>query len=189
MKTVSLMDPVRIQDAVEQDVAACLKIDHTIDSNAVWQLNDRISQQEISVQFNWQELPRSITLEHPADADLMLDFIREQQCFLIATTEDRVLGYLLMRTDTVHHIGLISTIVIDTPWRQQSLARRLLRSAASWAAERSDAQRLIAEVYARNDPAIRFFNSRGFRFSGYSDAYFRHDEIAFFMSALLPQVV
>ena len=62
--------------------------------------------------------------------------------------------------------------------------RALLAEARRWAAAQG-AERLIADVAARNYPALRLLQRTGFAFCGFNDRCYPKDEVAVFLSVEL----
>lgn len=171
-----------IRDAVLDDVAQCLDIDHRYETDRVWQMT---KQQDDGWQivFHNERLPRTLEEAYQPDEERLRQSVKPEHCFLVATerTSRNVLGYLVMRRDTMLHLGQIVDFAIDRDVRRHGIGTRLLGIASSWAKEHQ-ITRLQVAVQTTNLPAIIFLQNAGFTFCGFNDHYFRNRDIAVFFS-------
>ena len=80
--------------------------------------------------------------------------------------------------------GYLRALAIDPAYRRRGIAGRLLAEARRWAAGYGATQ-LLADVPARNYPALRFLQKSGFTFCGYNDRCYAKNEVALFFAAQL----
>lgn len=173
-----------IRDGVENDVAACLRLDHSYETDTVWQMH--IQQEEPNhwtMRFKGERLPRTLEIPHPPDESRLLAALPTDQCFLVATqkSEDdsEILGYLTLFNDAAHGIGLIRDLAVSRPYRRREIGTRLVNVARRWAKEHN-LTRLMIETQTKNYPAIQFCQDTGFTFCGFNDRYFPNQDIAVF---------
>lgn len=171
-----------IRDAVLDDVAQCLDIDHRYETDHVWQMT--VQQDDgWQIVFRSERLPRTLEETYQPDEQRLRDSIKPEHCFLVATerASRNVLGYLVMRRDTILHLGQIVDFAIDRDVRRSGIGKRLISIASSWAKEHQ-ITRIQVAVQTTNLPAINFLQSIGFTFCGFNDHYFRNRDIAVFFS-------
>lgn len=175
-----------IRDGLESDISACLQLDHSYESDYVWQMTTEEGKGRWQISFNVQRLPRTLETSYQANAHHLRLSIPHDQCFLVAVAKGthEYLGYLTLRHDPVHQIALVQDVVISLPYRRQRIGTRLLNAARQWAREQQALQ-LTIELQTKNFPGITFTQHAGFRFSGYNDQYFPSQDIALFFSQSL----
>jgi GNAT superfamily N-acetyltransferase len=171
-----------IRDGVENDVAACLRLDHSYETDAVWQMH--IHQEEPNhwtMGFKGERLPRTLEISHLPDESRLRDALPPDQCFLVATQkpDEEILGYLTLFNDTAHGIGLIRDLVVSRPYRRHEIGTRLVNVARRWTKEHN-LTRLMIQTQTKNYPAIQFCQATGFTFCGFNDRYFPNQDIAVF---------
>ncbi len=163
----------------EADLVACSALDHTYSTEYVWQVDLREEGDETAVRFRVVRLPRMIRVAYPRDRDALLRSWKARDCFLVATVEDVILGYVNMRVDPVFPRGWIHDLVVDQRVRRRRIGSALLEQALRWA--RLHGLRHIAlDMQTKNYPASCFARSHGFAFYGFNDHYYPNQDIALF---------
>ena len=166
-----------IRDGLPTDIPACLNLDHSYETERVWQMRFAEETHSLQITFKTERLPRIMEAEYPVDEKrlrLALD-----QCFLVAVLRDQpeVLGYLVMLTEPVYNTAIVHDLVVTRPFRQRHIGTRLLNVARRWAREH-DMKRLSVAIQTKNYPAIMFCQQAGMAFSGFNDHYFPNQDIA-----------
>lgn len=174
--------PFLIRDGLETDLPGALALDHTYETDAVWQMSIRQDEGWL-ISFRRERLPRLLEVTYDADEARLKSVLPGNQCFLVATRRDdsTLLGYLTMRRDYLNQIGVITDVVVSRPFRRSGIGSRLVNVAGVWAKEH-DLTRLILETQTKNYPAILFCQQIGFTFCGYNDQQFRNRDIAVYFS-------
>ena len=95
-----------------------------------------------------------------------------------------VVGYAGAFHATGDACAYVQSLAVDPSHRRQGIATALLAEARRWATARG-AERLIADVAARNYPALRLLQRTGFAFCGFNDRCYPKDEVAVFLSVEL----
>ncbi|MBK9751434.1 MAG: GNAT family N-acetyltransferase [Chloroflexi bacterium] len=182
---MSTPTPFQIRDGLESDLPDALALDHSFETDTVWQMTIR-QEEGWHISFRRERLPRVIEVVHEADEKRLRSMLPGNQCFLVATRRDdsSVIGYLAMRRDYLNQIGLITDIVVTRSHRRMGVGARLVAIAGVWAKEH-DLTRLIIETQTKNYPAIQFCQHSGFAFCGYNDQQFRNRDIAVYFSQSL----
>ena len=176
-------DQLTVRDAVEEDLAYCLALDSSYQSDYVWQMTVQDSGEEIAIQCRRQRLPRQLQARHPVDEQQLRTALWRDSCFVVIEDKraSRLLGYITMRVDASGRVAYLQDLVIDPLYRRRSLGARLVHVAKVWANE-FRLQQIIFEIPMTNYPAIRFARSQGFAFCGFNDHHFANREIALFFS-------
>ena len=86
-----------------------------------------------------------------------------------------------MRVDETSEIAYLQDIVVNRPYRRQSLGSRLVNAARVWARENALRQ-IMFEIATTNYPCIQFAQDQGFVFCGFNDRHLPSREIAVFFS-------
>lgn len=175
-----------IRDGLESDIPACLALDHTYQTERVWQMSMRSDLDQYDITFKTERLPRLLQATHPSSEDRLLYCLPEDQCFLVAAERDgdAILAYLTMRYEPIHGVTWIQDIVVDAEVRREGVGTRLLKIARRWAYE-NHAKRLMVEVRTKNYPMINFCAANGLIFCGYNDHYLENQDIAVFFGETL----
>ncbi|HEV2122534.1 MAG TPA: GNAT family N-acetyltransferase [Chloroflexota bacterium] len=95
-----------------------------------------------------------------------------------------VVGYIAVAASSRDPNAYLRSLVVSRSHRRHGTASRLLAEAKRWAM-RQGATHLMADVAARNFPAIRLLQKGGFTFCGYNDRCYPDQEVAIFFSAPL----
>ena len=176
-----------IRDGLESDVAACLALDSTYETEYVWQMSVLQDGDRWGVIFQTERLPRLLEATHVMQEQRLRLALPDQQCFLVAVGRgeiETVLGCLVMRHDPSRQIAWVQDVVVAPPFRRRRIGTRLLNVARQWAVEHH-AGRLMVETHTRNYPAILFCQSFGLAFCGFNDQYFANQDIAIFFGQTL----
>jgi len=175
-----------IRDGLKTDVEACLALDHSYQTEHVWQMSIRQDQNQRQITFRIERLPRAMEVVYPADTKRLHLVLPVNQCFLVAVGREQqeVVGYLTMRQDSALQNAQIHDIVVSRDYRRLGIGTRLLRIGRQWARER-DLNQLTIETQTKNYPAITFGQKSGFVFCGFNDHYYTNQDIAVFFSQSL----
>ncbi len=168
---------INVRPAISSDVAACVAIDHSTDTDYVWQVDQRSGDGEIALVFRTIRLPRTMRVRYPRDPRVLIDDWARRDCFLVAEDGGNILGYLNMTAQPSPHVGWIGDFAVARACRRQGIGTELLLAAGRWAHERG-LLRLMVETPSKNFPAINFCLKRGFTFCGYNDRYYANQDIA-----------
>lgn len=173
-----------IRDGLAPDIAACLALDHTYETDYVWQVVLHQDSQQQTVAFKTERLPRAMQVTYPASEQRLRLALPAGNAFLVALEDDDIVGYLTLRPDPIHAIALVQDIVVAPSYRRQNIGTRLLNVARKWAMEKRLKQ-LTIETQTKNYPAILFCQKAGLTFCGFNDHYFQNQDIAVFFSQSL----
>lgn len=175
-----------IRDALTTDIEPCLALDHTYETDYVWQMTAFEDAGQRQIVFKIEHLPRTMKVSCPSYPDRLRLSLADDHCFLVAAGRDSadVLGYLTMRSDQAYGLAHIHDLVVARPYRRHRIGTRLLNAARQWAREHNLRQ-ITVELQTKNVPGIAFCQQAGFKFCGFNDHYFPNRDIAvFFCQAL-----
>lgn len=168
-----------IRPARPDDLAACLTLDHSLQTDSVWQMQMREENDKLTITFHTLRLPRPIRVEYPRDKDELTADLQSLNGVLVAIAEDTLLGYAHTSIMSADKSGWLRNLVVDTPYRNHRIASALLQQSKKWAIQ-NGANHLTLETTTRSYPAIRFMQGRGFIFCGFNDRYYTSQDITVF---------
>ncbi|MGB1288785.1 MAG: GNAT family N-acetyltransferase [Aggregatilineales bacterium] len=175
-----------IRDGLERDIAACLTLETTNETEYVWQMTIQPNKRGWQVNFRTERLPRSITITHTVDKLRLRQALSPDMCFLFAAhkDDDTPLAFLTMRPHPVYPHAVIKDIVVSADHRRYGIGSRLLNIARRWAAEQQ-LERILIETQTKNYPGIQFCQKNGFTFCGFNDEYYPNHDIAVYFGQTL----
>lgn len=168
----------------EAELAECLAIDRSYQTDQVWQMDLREERGDIAVRFRLVKLPRMVTVEYPRDTTALVHLWKRRDCFLVAEAQGVLLGYVNVRLAFGEQSAWIEDLAVHTPFRRHKIGSALLEQAAERVAERG-LHRLTLAVQTKNYPAIAFAQANGFVFCGYNDHFYANRDIAIFFGKSL----
>jgi ribosomal protein S18 acetylase RimI-like enzyme len=174
------MAEIEIRSTVSTDLARLSALDHTIDTDYVWQLDLHREAGQVEVSLREVRLPRTVRLEHPRPANELPDTWHLRP-MLSAMSGMEAVAYVRFTDEIVPHAIWITDVVVAKPMRGKGLARKLLGAAEAWGLQRG-LRRAIIEVQSKNAPAIRMVQKLGFEFCGYNDQYYFTRHVALFFA-------
>ncbi len=183
----TFMPPINfiIRDALETDIAPCLALDASYQTENVWQMSLQPLDNGWQVLFRTERLPRAIEVSYDIHQE-RLPYALAQHSFLVATTKDdgQLLGYTTLRYDALNQVAIVRDIVVANEMRRMGVGTRLLSVAKRWAQEQNAAF-FLTETQTKNYPAIQFCQRQGLSFCGFNDKTFSNHEIAVYFGQVL----
>ena len=177
------MTEFEIRTTVSTDLARLAALDHTVDTDYVWQLNLRRETGQVEVSLREMRLPRTVRLEHPRTAKELPDTWHLRP-MLSAVKGMEAVAYVRFTDGIVPHAVWITDVIVGKPVRGKGLARKLIGAAEAWGLQRG-LRRAIIEVQSKNAPAVRMAQKLGFEFCGYNDLYYSTRDVALFFARSL----
>lgn len=163
------------------DLPALIEIDHSYHTDHVWQMELESSDESVSVKFREIRLPRSMKVDYPRSVDLFADTWKEKDVVLVAESEEEPVGYLALSRGGAPGISLVTDFAVLRRFRRHGVGSALVRGGFVWLEQNKGGQ-LILEMQSKNYPAICLAYKLGFEFCGYSDRYYRNQDIALFFA-------
>jgi ribosomal protein S18 acetylase RimI-like enzyme len=174
------MTEYEIRTTVSTDLARLAALDHTLDTDYVWQLDLHREAGQMELALREVHLPRTVRLEHPRTAQELPDTWHLRP-MLSAMKGMEAVAYVRFTDEVVPHAVWITDVVVGKPYRGKGLARKLIGAAEAWGLQRG-LHKAIIEVQSKNAPAIRMIQKLGFEFCGYNDQYYPTRDVALFLA-------
>jgi len=174
---------LQLRDGVKADVTTCLSLDHSYETDYVWQLQIHGDNASRTIALQQDRLPRELELQYPKSQRRLEAALAPEHAFIVAadTSQSLIFGYLVLASDHMMQAGYIRDLVVDRPYRRAGIATKLLRVARQWATAH-ELNIMYAETQNVNYPAIKLYQRGGFSFCGFNDRYFQNQDIAIFFS-------
>lgn len=178
------MSELQIRPTIANDLTRLMGIDHSVSSEAVWQLEIRRETGQVAATFREVRLPRAIQVAYPHNHFALADDWVNRSMMYTAVGGGDPLGYVsLLERGTASTVWILD-LVVDAAQRRRGVASALLASAQAWAELRAH-RRLILELQSKNIPAIRLAQKSGFEFCGYNDQYYLNKDVALYFAKIL----
>ncbi|PKN91795.1 MAG: hypothetical protein CVU44_17960 [Chloroflexi bacterium HGW-Chloroflexi-6] len=174
------MSNLQIRNTISTDLARLSAIDHTIQTEYVWQLDLRREPAQVDAIFREVRLPRPVRIEHPRPAAELADIWHISPMFSAMLGEEAI-GYIRFNDKLIPHAVWITDVVVAREMRMKGIARKLIAAVEAWGAQKG-LRRAIIETQSKNHPAIRMIHKLGFEFCGYNDIYYPTRDVAIFFS-------
>jgi ribosomal protein S18 acetylase RimI-like enzyme len=173
------MPEVKIRPSIATDLSVMAKLDHTCNTEYVWQVDIRREEGQVLVSFREIRLPRPVHVDYPRSISIMADEWRRRDGMLAAQIGDEIVGYMKLTDRFLPTTTRITDLVVDSRYRRQGVATSLILYAQAWALDRHNAQ-LILEMTSKNNPMVCLARKLGFEFCGYNDHYYMTKDVALF---------
>jgi ribosomal protein S18 acetylase RimI-like enzyme len=174
------MPEIEIRPTISTDLARLSALDHSIETDYVWQLDLHRELAQVEIGLREVRLPRSVKVAHPRTAQELPDswHLRPMLSAMIGL---EAVAYVRCTDVIVPSAVWITDIVVGRPLRRQGVGRQLVAAAEAWGVERG-LRRAIIEVQSKNQPAIRMILKMGYEFCGYNDQYYATRDVALFFA-------
>ncbi|NCP86389.1 MAG: hypothetical protein CO094_00580 [Anaerolineae bacterium CG_4_9_14_3_um_filter_57_17] len=174
------MSDIQIRNTISTDLARLSALDHSLQTDYVWQLDLRRDPGQVDAIFREVRLPRAVQVTHPRPASDLPDtwHLTPMQTALSGMEP---VAYVRFTEKMVPHAVWISDVVVGRDWRRQGLARKLVASAEAWGVQQG-LRRAILEMQSKNYPAIRMALKLGYEFCGYNDIHYATRDVALFFT-------
>lgn len=173
------MPEVQIRPTVATDLPALMAIDHSCQSDYVWQMDVLREETQTTVVFREIRLPRPVAVPYPRPAAALAETWNRRAGMLTALVGGAMIGYVRLNETAIPHTAWLTDVVIAPRYRRQGIATTLILAAQAWAADRHN-NRMLLEMTSKNVSAIRLAQKLAFEFSGYNDGYYETQDIALF---------
>ena len=174
------MSDFQIRNTISTDLARLSAIDHSIQTEYVWQLDLRRESAQVDAIFREVRLPRPVRIQHPRLAAELADIWHISPMFS-AMLDNEAIGYIRFSDKFIPHAVWITDVVVARDMRTKGIARKLIAAVEAWGAQKG-LRRAIIETQSKNHPAIRMIHKLGFEFCGYNDIYYPSRDVALFFS-------
>ena len=173
------MPEVQIRPAIAADLSPLQAIDHSCQTDYVWQMDVQHEDGQLGAIFREIRLPRSVSVSYPRSINLLSETWNRRSGILVAAIGEQAVGYARTNDVILPHTAWLVDLVVAPRFRRKGVGSALVLAVQSWAAERKD-RRILLEMQSKNSPAIRLAQKLGYEFCGYNDQYYEKQDIALF---------
>ena len=177
------MPEIEIRPTISTDLARLAALDHTIETDYVWQLDLHRESNQVQVDLREVRLPRTVRLAHPRAANELPDTWHLRPMYSAMMGMEAV-AYVRFSEKFIPHAVWITDVVVGRPLRRQGLAHKLIGTVEAWGVQ-NEFRRVIIEIQSKNQPAIHMILKMGFEFCGYNDQYYATRDVALFFARSL----
>ena len=178
------MTEVQIRPAIATDLSALMAIDHSCQSDYVWQMDVQHEDGQVGAIFREIRLPRSVSVSYPRPVSALSESWSRRSGILVSVIDGQPVGYVRTNDAILPRTAWLMDVVVAPLFRRQGIASALVMAAQSWAVERKN-RRALLEMPAKNNPAIQFAQKLGYDFCGYNDQYYETQDIALFFGRFI----
>jgi ribosomal protein S18 acetylase RimI-like enzyme len=178
------MADVQIRSAIATDISALMAIDHSGQTDYVWQMDVQHDDGQIGAIFREIRLPRAVSVNYPRSISALSESWNRRSGMLVAVIDGQVVGYVRANDVILARTAWLTDLVVAPRYRRQGIAGALVSAAQSWAVQRNN-HRALLEMPSKNSPAIRFAQKQGYEFCGYNDQYYESQDIALFFGRFI----
>ncbi len=162
-----------------RDLAACLTLDGSYETDYVWQVTQQEEGGELVARFRTVRLPRSMRVSYPAWSEALLVHQERGDLILVAAEAAEVRGYIDQQCLPDQGVASIHHLIVAPAYRRRGVGEALLLRAMDDARRQGMSQAMVT-VQSKNWPAINFLQRNGYRFCGYNERYYRNQDIALY---------
>jgi ribosomal protein S18 acetylase RimI-like enzyme len=173
------MPEIQIRPAIATDLSALMAIDHSCQTDYVWQMDVQHEEDQFGAIFREIRLPHSVSVLYPRQINALSESWSRRSGMLVAVIAGQAIGYIRANDAIFPHTAWLMDVVVGTRFRRQGVACALVLAAHSWAVQRKD-RRVLLEMSSKNNPAIRLAQKLGYEFCGYNDQYYETLDITLF---------
>jgi len=173
------MAELEIRTARQADLDRMFTLNHASNSSYAYKMEVSDEKDGFSRSFQRVRLPRMVTLSYPKDETALLNAWSEANAIFVGCILDEVVAYAALELGKIRGSARVSDLVVTSALRRKGIGSQLLLASDTWAHEQG-AYRLLTEIQARNDPAVKMVLKLGYQLCGYLDQYFPNKETALF---------
>jgi len=181
---VDTMPDYQIRSAVATDIKDLMQIDHSCNSDYVWQLQLNKSGEQVIATLREVRLPHPIHVTYPRDVLSLVDEWNNCAKMFVAVVDDQKVGYVRIIEQGTAGAAWVTDLVISIQKRRLGYGSALIQAAQEWAGGRGLRQ-IYLEMSSKNFPAIKLAQKLGYEFCGYNDHYYATQDIALFFGRML----
>ena len=175
---------MEIRLAAAQDLQYIAALDHSYETEYVWQMELESAEQKIGARFRPSKLPRPMHVSYPRNVLSITENWKKYAALFIAIENDSFLGYLGVKNSVISQAAWISDWAVSKASRRQGIGTELLMACQKWAIQKKF-NKISIEMQSKNMPAGYLVQKVGFEFSGYHDRYYANQDIALFFTKAL----
>jgi ribosomal protein S18 acetylase RimI-like enzyme len=178
------MPKIEIRPVVANDLDALVSLDHTVETNYVWQMENRFEEDEYTIHFCQTKLPHEVRIPYPRSPEGLRDDWKKRSLFLVGAVGNRAISYIDLFVQPDKPIVWVLDLVVQESSRRKGIGTALILAAQEWARQHK-LRSMMLEIQPKNYPAICLAQKLRFDFSGYNDHYYSNQDIALFFARYL----
>jgi RimJ/RimL family protein N-acetyltransferase len=175
---------IQVRPTIASDLPRLMGFDHSVNSEAVWQLEMRRDVGQSTATFREVRLPRSVSVAYPRNPFALADDWAKRSMMYTAVIDQELVGYICLVERSIDSLVCVTDLVVNFVKRRKGVGSALLSAAQDWSAARAY-RRMIFETQSKNLPAIRLAQKFGYEFCGYNDQYYLTQDVTLFFCKLL----
>ncbi|HEX7542231.1 MAG TPA: GNAT family N-acetyltransferase, partial [Anaerolineales bacterium] len=148
------MPEVQIRPAIATDLSVLMAIDHSSETDYVWQMDVQHEEGQIGAIFREIRLPRSVTVLYPRPVSTLSESWNRRAGILVAVIGGQPVGYVRTNDAILPRTAWLVDVVVAPRFRRKGVGSTLVLAAQSWAVQRKD-RRALLEMPSKNNPGIR----------------------------------
>lgn len=162
-----------------RDLAVCLTLDASFETDHVWQVTQQPEDNQVVTRFQIVRLPRSMQVQYPRWSEALLTHQQRGDLILVAASANEVRGYIDQETQLDQGVAWIHHLIVAPEYRRQGIGEALLARGLQQARQQA-LSHVMTVVQSKNHPATLFLQKQGFRFCGYNERYYRNRDIGLY---------
>ncbi len=170
-----------------RDLAACLALDGSYETEYVWQVTKQEEDGQVITRFRPAPLPCAMRVPYPSWGEALLTHQQRGDLILVAVEAAEVRAFIDLEPQPDQGIGWIHHLVVAPAHRRHGLGKTLLTRGMQHARQQGFGQVMTA-VQSKNYPAIKFLEGNGFSFCGYNERFYRNQDIGLYFVRSLRSV-
>jgi ribosomal protein S18 acetylase RimI-like enzyme len=178
------MPEVQIRSAVAGDLTTLMAMDHSCQTDYVWQMDVVREEDQMGAVFRKIRMPRTVSVAYPRPVAGLSESWNRRSGVLVAVIDKQTVGYVHTTDSILPHTAWLLDVVVSPRFRRQGIASTLVLAAQSWGVDRKNNRALI-EMPSKNNPAVCLAQKLGYEFSGYNDQYYETQDIALFFGRFI----
>ncbi len=163
--------------AREDDAEALCALDLHYDASRILRLEREGSGSEPAFAFRWGEHDAPPTVYAEYSADQLRGAVSRVDAFFVAEVAGQLAGLLIIIVPGWTDAGEITDLAVGLTYRRSGVGKALLDAAIAFARSRG-LRALWVEPRSDNAAAVAFYQSMGFRLSGFNDRMYSNADDA-----------
>jgi ribosomal protein S18 acetylase RimI-like enzyme len=178
------MPQIEIKPASSTDIAFFMGLDHSYQTDYVWQMDRALDEGHVTIQFREIRLPRPVKVDYPYTHSQLSNMWSQHPAILTACLNGYPVGYIHLEEDKLPETGWIKGLAVSRDDRRKGIASGLILAGQEWALQRN-LRRLNIAMQSKNHPGVHMALKMGYEFCGYQDHYYSNRDISLFFTRFL----
>jgi ribosomal protein S18 acetylase RimI-like enzyme len=172
---------MRIYRADLHDLATCLALDGSYETDYVWQVTQQYEDNQVATRFRTVRLPRSMRVPYPSWGEALLAHQERGDLILVGVENAEVHGYIDQESQPDQGVAWLHHLIVSPSHRRHGIGTALLARGLQ-NARQSGLAHAMTVVQSKNYPAIKFLERNGFAFCGYNERFYRNLDIGLYFA-------